>query len=238
MSILALFVALFTLSSPADAQSPAGSPATETRAVSGFHAISVADGVDLRVRQGAESVTVRAATPADRDRIRTVVEWGVLKIWFESGSLLPFTRGGRHLQAEVSLPVLDALSAADGSDIVLVAPFTVQSLGAQLSGGSGLTGELAAGSLALGASGGSDTRLTGRAGSLALNASGATDFEGFGFAVKTCTVSLSGGSDVAITVNRDLVVQASSGSDVVYAGAGLVRAQSTSGGSSVRQARR
>lgn len=238
MRTMASLLAILALSLPAAAQTSAGTSASQPRAVSGYHAVAVQNGIDIRLHQGPEGVSVSAASPADRDRIKTVVDKGVLKIWFESDTLGRFGWGSRQLKADVSLPVLDALSASGGSDVVLDGPFTAKALSVQLSGGSDFVGQISADTLAFSASGGSDMKVDGRAAHFVLNASGASDFRGSGFEVDTCTISASGGSDVAIAVNRDLVVQASGRSDVTYSGAGRVRAQSASGGSSVRRARR
>ena len=68
---------------------------------------------------------------------------------------------------------------------------------------------------------------------MSLQVSGGSDVAALGLAVETGAVSASGGSDVQVTVNRELAIQASGGSDVRYAGGGDVRAVSRSGGSGV-----
>ena len=57
----------------------------EVRNVSSFHAIEVSNGIDLIITQGNdEAVAVSAATPEIRNRIKTEVENGKLKIYFDN----------------------------------------------------------------------------------------------------------------------------------------------------------
>ncbi|HET6993867.1 MAG TPA: hypothetical protein VFI06_02740, partial [Chitinophagaceae bacterium] len=49
----------------------------EKRNVSGYHAISVSNGIDLYLSQGSESVAVSASETKYRDRIKTEVKNGV-----------------------------------------------------------------------------------------------------------------------------------------------------------------
>src|SRR5258708_2078873 len=57
----------------------------EVRAVRGFHGIEVSNVIDLYLSQGGqETVGVSAAEIKWRDRIRTEVEGGILKIWLDN----------------------------------------------------------------------------------------------------------------------------------------------------------
>ncbi len=55
----------------------------ETRSVKGYKAIRVSHGIDLHISYGEEMVAVSAKDTEFRDRIKTEVENGVLKIWYE-----------------------------------------------------------------------------------------------------------------------------------------------------------
>lgn len=58
----------------------------QTRNAHGFHGIEVSGGIDLYLSKGSEeSLAVSAARPEDRDRIRTEVVNGILKIYFDRG---------------------------------------------------------------------------------------------------------------------------------------------------------
>src|SRR3954462_6083745 len=57
----------------------------ETRTISSFHAIEVSSGIDLILKQGSEeAVAVSASTPEITSRIKTEVENGKLKIYFDN----------------------------------------------------------------------------------------------------------------------------------------------------------
>ena len=70
---------------------------------------------------------------------------------------------------------------------------------------------------------------------LHIDASGGSDFKGYDFAADICNIEASGGSDVHITVNKELSANASGGSDVYYKGTGLIRDIKTSGGGSIKK---
>ena len=53
-----------------------------------------------------------------------------------------------------------------------------------------------------------------------------------------CNVEASGGSDIYITVNKELVAGASGGSDIFYKGNGSVKEMKSSGSSSVKKTSR
>src|SRR5258707_542736 len=57
----------------------------EARSAGSFHAIEVSNGIKLIMKQGSEdAVAVSAASPDIRNRIKTVVENGKLKIYFDN----------------------------------------------------------------------------------------------------------------------------------------------------------
>ena len=59
-------------------------PNVVKRPVESFHAIIVSDGIDLYLSQGGQEVlAVSANEVSHRDRIKTVVENGELKIYLE-----------------------------------------------------------------------------------------------------------------------------------------------------------
>src|SRR2546421_9385125 len=82
-----------------------------TRSVKNFHAVQVGDGIDLYISGGnEEAVAVSASSPEYRDKINTVVENGVLKIFYGPKSDWHFGwSGGRHMKAYVSFKNLDYL---------------------------------------------------------------------------------------------------------------------------------
>lgn len=203
------------------------------RQVSSFHAIDIADGVDLYLTQGnEEAVAVSASTDEYRNRIRTEVVNGVLKIDFDQeGTWKLNWFGNRKLKAYVSVKQLDKLVASGGSDVFIENELSASRLTLTLSGGSDFRGKVVAGELKLVASGGSDAYISGKADQLSINASGGSDVHGFELVSLTCQIESSGGSDVRITANKELRASASGGSDVYYKGTAAEHTSKSGGGS-------
>jgi hypothetical protein len=203
------------------------------RSVSGFHAIRVSGGIDLYLSQGAEAVAVSASDVEYRDKIKTEVENGVLKIYLDR-SWQNWNWGGHKLKAYVSFATIDALEASGGSDVYADGVFKLTKLDINLSGGSDLKdAKLTVTDLRLEQSGGSDSYVSGTAANVRVETSGGSDLHGYDLVTDNCTISASGGSDTHITVNKELNVSASGGSDVYYKGTAVIRELKSSGSSSV-----
>ncbi len=207
----------------------------QKRSVQGFHGIRVSHGIDLYLSQGnEETVAVSAAEESYRDKIKTVVENGVLKIYFDNkDESWKWNWGSRKLRAYVSFKNIDQLDASGGSDVMVDGTIKVSRLTLGISGGSDFKGKVDVQDLKIDQSGGSDISISGRAGKLDIDASGGSDFNGYDLAADVCVVDASGGSDVSITANREVSASASGGSDVHYRGAASLKQKNSSGGSSV-----
>lgn len=208
-------------------------PNAEKRTASSYHAVSVSGGIDLYLSQGDEAVAISASDAETRSHIRTEVVDGVLKIYFEQPNGFHWSWGNRKMKAYVSFKTLDRLHASGGSDVFTDGTLHVDKLEISLSGGSDFKGKVEAHELALRQSGGSDIDIAGTVGSLRVDASGGSDLHGYELTTEVCDISASGGSDMKITVNKELSVSASGGSDVYYKGSGVVKNLHSSGSSSV-----
>ncbi|MES1225653.1 MAG: head GIN domain-containing protein [Bacteroidota bacterium] len=205
----------------------------EKRSVSGFHAIKISNGIDLYLSQGDEAVAVSASDIDVRNKIKTVVEDGVLKIYLDKEDGFHWSWGNQHMKAYVSVKTLDYLGASGGSDVFTESAIKSDKLSVHLSGGSDLKAEVTANDLTIRQSGGSDVNISGTVANLSIEASGGSDFHGYDLVSDACNIEASGGSDMYITVNKELNVTASGGSDVHYKGNATIRHTSTSGSSSV-----
>ncbi len=202
-----------------------------------FHAVQVSHGIDLYLTQSSEeAVAVSAVSDEYRDKIITEVVDGVLKIYYEknNGWNWGSNSGNKKLKAYVSVKNLDKLSASGGSDVAFESVIKSNKLSISLSGGSDLKGEIVCDDLSLTASGGSDADLKGRATEARISASGGSDVNGYGLITDICKVISSGGSDVNITVNKEMNADASGGSDIRYKGNATART-SKSGSSDIRK---
>lgn len=210
----------------------------EKRNVSGFHAIEVGGGIDLYLSQGNEAVAVSASETKYRDRIKTEVVNGVLKIKYEheKGLKISWTDSKMKLKAYVSSKDIDGLHAGGGSDVIVDGILKLAKLDMAISGGADFTGKVDIGTLKASASGGSDINISGSAKTLDIMASGGSDVDGFGLVVENCNAKARGGSDISITATKELDVESSGGSDVHYKGSAVIRNIKSSGGGSVKKA--
>jgi Putative auto-transporter adhesin, head GIN domain len=212
----------------------------EKRNVSDYHGISVSGGIDLYLSQGEESVAVSASDTKYRDRIKTEVKDGILKIWYEynSNSNINIQWGNHKMKAYVSFKDIDKLTGSGGSDIAVDGSIKVNALTLHISGGSDFEGKVEAEELKVQASGGSDVAISGMVKKLEIDASGGSDFNGYELAADVCNLEASGGSDVEITINKELSANASGGSDIYYKGNGMIRDLKSSGSSSIKKTSR
>src|SRR5688572_3046844 len=220
--IISLFVLTITIIT-ASAQKTINDANAQKRNVTGFHAIEVSGGIDLYLSQGEEAVAVSASKDEYRDKIITEVKNGVLKIWFDWKNNIRIDWSNRKLKAYVSVKNLDGLEASGGSDVNVDGMIKTTKLDMEISGGSDFKGKVESDDLQVHASGGSDVTISGKAAKLTIAASGGSDFSGYDFAADFCDVEASGGSDVHITVNKELSANASGGSDIFYKGSALIR---------------
>lgn len=213
------------------AQKIMNDPNAEKRNAGGFHAIEVSGGIDLYLSQGNEALAVSASKTEYRDRIKTEVVNGVLKIWFEWKNGIRVDWNNRKLKAYVSFRSLDRLEASGGSDVNVDGTLKVSKLNVEISGGSDFSGKVDVPDLTVEATGGSDVTISGNTNRISIDASGGSDFNGYELSADICNIEASGGSDVYITVNKELSANASGGSDVFYKGKGLIRDIKSSGSS-------
>lgn len=227
------FLVLFSLA--ASAQKIINDPNAEVRNVGSFEGVSVGGGIDLYLSSGDEAVAVSASKTEHRERIRTEVQNGVLKIWYDykSGVNLSFN-SDRRLKAYVSYKSLKSLSGSGGSDIYVDGTIKTEELKLNVSGGSDFSGRVEASKLVVDQSGGSDVQITGKTSTLSVDASGGSDFKGYDLTADVCDLEASGGSDIEVTASQAISARASGASDISYKGSPAVKEAKASGASSVK----
>lgn len=209
----------------------------EVRNASGYHAVRIASGIDLYISQGnTEGVAVSANEVKYRDNIKVEVENGILKIYYDNGMGMHFSWGNaKNMKAYVTIKDINELQASGGSDIYVDGALQANNLSLHVSGGSDFHGKLNIGTLEVKQSGGSDVIMSGTAGSLSIDANGGSDFRGYDMITDNCDIEASGGSDVSITVNKEMNVSASGGSDVSYKGNAVIKKYHASGSSDIHK---
>ncbi len=210
----------------------------EVRQVAGFHGVRISSGIDLYITQGStEGVAVSSSDVKYRNNIKTEIENGVLKIYYDAGMGVHVNWGwsDKHMKAYVTVKDITELQASGGSDVYVEGTLQSATLDLHLSGGSDFHGQVNTGAFTVKQTGGSDVKISGKASSISVDASGGSDFVGYDFVTDNCDIDASGGSDIYITVNKEMNVKASGGSDVSYKGSGIIRNYSSSGSSDVHK---
>jgi len=230
-----LFLAAGFLALAANAQKTVvHDPNAQIRPLKGYHGIEVSDAIDLYLSHGdEETVVVSARDIKWRDRIRTEVVDGILRISLPKHG---WSMGNLKLKAYVSFTTLDRLTASGASDVFVDGVIAGDQLSISLSGASDFKGAVNVKQLRMDQSGASDAHLTGAVSGLAsIHSSGASNIKGYDLVTESCDVHASGAADIRITVNKELSADLSGSSNVYYKGAGVIRQTHSSGASNIKK---
>lgn len=232
MKFLKLFPVVLLFSSILMAQKEVNDPNVESREVKGFHAIKVSTGIQLMLNQSrTEAVAVSASTEEDRNKIKTVVENGVLKIYYDNDSW-KFWRynDNKKLKAYVSVISIDGMDASAGASINIEGTVKSSKLDVDVSSGAVVKGNIDVSTLKVDQSSGAVINLSGSVTDLTVDGSSGSIFRGYELTVENCNVDASSGGGIQVTVNKELSVEASSGGYVNYKGQGVIKNIKTSSG--------
>jgi hypothetical protein len=228
--LIAFYIISFSL--VANAQKVVNDANAEPRAVNSFHAIHISNAFEVILSQDAqEGLAVSANNKEDLSGIKTSVDNGVLKIWFDQKGWWP---KNRKLKAYIAIKNVDEIKAGGASNIKVDGSISSTALKLDFSGASDLKGKLNVnGLLDIHISGASDVEINGTADEVKIDASGASDVKAYDFTTTNCSVDASGASSIKITVNKELAAKLSGASSVNYKGSAMIRDIKTSGASSI-----
>jgi hypothetical protein len=211
-------------------------PDAQSRTIGSFHAIRVSTGIELVMRQGAvDAVAVSASDRESRDRVKTEVVDGVLKIYYDNKNWWGNSFKNRHLKAYVSFKNIDKFNGSSGSSTTVDGSITAGGLKVVLSSGAHFKGDIKSTGLHVDQSSGSHATVSGEAQTLTVATSSGAHFFGYGIACGKCNADASSGSKIEVTVNRELEAEASSGGGIHYKGTGVITRISTGSGGSVKK---
>lgn len=211
-------------------------PNAEARVLSGsFTSIKVTGGIDLFLSEGdQEAIAVSAAETKYRDAIKTEINNGQLRIYFE-GEKSWNSWKNKNLRVYVAYKNLEKLEATGACDVQVSGVITVPSLQLNFSGASDFKGAVSVTDLKIELSGASDVTIKGAAAKVDIASSGASDVKGYELITDFCSAKASGASDIHITVNKEITAHASGASDIKYKGNAVIKEQHTGGASSVEK---
>jgi len=206
----------------------------QKRMVDSFQAISVSSGIDVIITQGTEEGVVVSASDIDfRDKIKTEVENGTLKIYVEQGWMMGWNWRNRKLKAYVAVKSLTKISASAGSDVIIQGILKVAQLAMHFSSGSDFKGQVSVTDLTVDQSSGSDIHIRGNAVNVRIRTNSGSNFKGFDLMADYGIIETSSGSDAELTVTKEIAAEASSGSDVHYKGNPVIKYKSSHSGGSI-----
>src|SRR4029078_3330597 len=114
----------------------------EVRNVGTFSAIKVSGAIDVYLSQGnADAVAVSASEEKYRDKIKTEVTNGTLRIYFD-GDKFSWNIGNKKLKAYVSFRDINSLEATGASTFKINGTISGNNLDVKLTGASDLTGNV------------------------------------------------------------------------------------------------
>ncbi|MEI9958430.1 MAG: head GIN domain-containing protein [Ferruginibacter sp.] len=202
-----------------------------------FTGISVSDGVDLYLTQGnEESVAVSASDEKYMERFKTVVEDGILKIYYDNKGINWAANEKRKLRAYVSFKTLEKLHASGGADVRIQNSIDVANLEVKFTSGSSFSGKLKAKELNVEQNSGSSINISGNADKIKVEVSSGAIFKSYDLTVDYCEAKASSGGGVRITINKELSAKANSGGGVKYKGEAVIKDINVNSGGSVKKA--
>ena len=216
------------------AQSTYNDANAEVRDVKGFHGVKVSTGIQLVLTQGStEAVAISAPNQEEKNRIKTVVENGILKIYYDYDVWkLMKGRVSKNLKAYVSIVNIQTLAVSSGASLKTDNEITGDNINIDASSGGMMNAKLKAKSLNVEHSSGAMITLSGTADNIDIDGSSGAVFHGYDLAVNSCKAETSSGAVAQITANKEMSGRASSGGHVSYKGdANLVNKRTSSGGS-------
>lgn len=209
----------------------------QQRDLSNFSGISVSNGIELLIRQGADAVSVSASTTEYRNKIKTEVVDGILKIYYDNGNVFKaLDRKKKQLKAYVSIATLNSLVGHSGGSISFDGEIATGTLTINLAEGSSLKGNFKSNMLNITLSSGAVATLTGTSASITVKSSSGAHFRGYDVKVQNCNASASSAAKIEITVSKELAATASSGGKVQYKGSAVIKNVSISSGGKINKA--
>lgn len=206
---------------------------TRTMSFADFDHLRIGQGMRASIHQGDVYRVEATGTAENLKRLRAQKDGRRLEFSMESSWGQWFSGSG--ITIDVTLPRLRGLVLSGGSAGTLDMEVGADSFLAEVSGGSSLDGRLGAGDVGLSLSGGSRADLSGNGQQLRLSGSGGSKYLLRNLPAKHVQARLSGGSEATVTLDGQLSVALSGGSNVTYHGNAALGEVDTSGGSRVRK---
>jgi len=197
------------------------------------------DGIDassaftvyLTISDDDESIEIEANDNLHQ-YIEVKKENGVLIIGIENNVSI---KGNATLNAYITTNSVSSFMGSGASRFMLNQGISEEEISIYLSGASTFTGDINSGKLYADLSGASTLSLSGYTLDYILEASGASVAKDFGFTSELLNAELSGASRASLTIDKEIIIDASGASVLQYKGDAVIVNQDLSGASSIKK---
>jgi hypothetical protein len=234
--IFTLFTLSFALFATAQ-ETKIEDPNAEKRTIKPFHSVRVGDGIDLYLSQSTEESVVASASREEyRNRLKTEVEDGLLKIYYDRESFSDWTSSGKKLKVYVSFKTLQKLTATAGSHVKVDGAIREKSLNLFLRSGAQFKGTVEVEKLLVETESGASSSIAGSAGEFHISANSGARMKAYDLAVSKADIRSTSGAKVEVTVKDEMKLYSSSGGSIYYKGNARISEVGTNIGAVIRKA--
>ncbi|MEO7263643.1 MAG: head GIN domain-containing protein [Ferruginibacter sp.] len=201
-----------------------------------FSAVSVASGIELLLTQGDDiSLAVSASETKYEERLKTVIENNVLKIYYDNAGISWVNEKKRSLKAYLSFRTLEKIIASSGASVKAAGKLNFNMLELKINSGALVKFDMFAKEISVRGDSGAEASLSGNAEKVEINVSSGASFKGFDLKTSFCTAKASSGGSVRINIEKELSAKANSGGDIRYSGTGVIKEINVNSGGSVKK---
>ncbi|MBS1524567.1 MAG: DUF2807 domain-containing protein [Bacteroidetes bacterium] len=193
---------------------------TQTRQVSGFHAIASGGSFDVHVRlDGNESVKVTAESGI-MNEIETVVEDGTLKIrfkdhhrWYRDDSE---NRG--KIEVDVEAKSLDALTNSGSGSLRVEGTISAENFRATLSGSGDMSASIKSGDVHAVISGSGSIKLSGSSNDAQFVITGSGEMDCKRLKTSSVNATVTGSGNIYVEADKSIVAHITGSGGIIYTG--------------------
>lgn len=229
--LLAFLLFILPIACEKNSISPSGSVSKKEYSFTDFSKLEVSDAFDVIVE--FSDVTEYIEIEANKNiHQHIVVEKNGNTLVIKLADKIDI-KGEATLIAYISTPALKDYSASGASRIIVEDRIMEPSVNIELSGGSFFSALITVTTVTADLSGASNLDISGTSASYTVDASGASNILDFGFSADIFSANFSGGSTGSVTVKKEISIEASGASTLLYKGAAIIANQNLSGGSTL-----
>ena len=208
----------------------------QKREINSFNGISSASGIIVEITQESqELVSVSATNDEYTDKIKTVVENGVLKIYFDSKNWKNRNEKNLKLKVFVTYKAINFVSVSSGALLTATNTISNPKLNVSVTSGAQFNADIKTDELVLNQSSGAVSKITGSATVMNAEISSGTVSNSLSLLTDILTLKGSSGAVLKITANKKISAQLSSGAQLNYKGEAVIDNKRLSSGGAIRK---